>query len=77
MYVESDDAGEMTWSLDGTTLGAVDARNLNLTFNARHTLENIAVSESGVKTLTVTVGGDPNPAGPYAYLQSIQLRRVS
>lgn len=77
MYVQSDDAGEMTWSLDGRTIGTVDARNPSLTVNARHTLENIAVSEQGVRTLTVTVAGDPNPAGPYAYLQSIQLRRVS
>ena len=77
MYVESDDAGEMTWSLDGATIGVVDARNPNVTFNARHSFENVAVNDSGVKTLTVTVGGDPNAAGPYAYLQSIQLRRVS
>ena len=78
MYVESDDAGVMTWTLDGTTIGTVDARNPNLNFNAQHSIESIAVNDAGLKTLTVTVGGDANGLpGPYAYLQSIQLRRTS
>ena len=78
MFVESDDAGEMTWTLDGAAVGTIDARSSGMTFNVQHSLDPVSVSDSGVKTLTVTVGGDANGGpGPYAYLQSIQLRRVN
>jgi hypothetical protein len=78
IYVAWNDAGVMTWSLDDNAIGTVDGYSGGGQYNSQATVGNIVVAESGVKTLTVKVSSKADASqGFNAYLQAIQLRRVS
>ena len=52
-YVNGDDAGIMTFSLDGADIGSVDAYAPTIELNSRATISSINVGASGMHTLRV------------------------
>ncbi len=78
VYVEWNDAGVMTWSLDDTAAGTIDGYSQGGQYNSQASIPDIVVGESGVKTLTVKVSSKADASqGFNAYLQAIQLRRTN
>ena len=68
----------MSWTLDDAPIGAIDGYSSNGHYNVMHTLPNLVVGESGVKTLTVKLASKNDAsAGFNAYLEAIQLRRTN
>ena len=52
-YVKADDAGQMTFSVDGADIGMVDAYGAAIEQNTRANISGISVATSGLHTLRV------------------------
>jgi Collagen triple helix repeat (20 copies) len=52
-YVKADDAGQMTFSVDGADIGMVDAYGAAIEQNVRANISGITVAASGIHTLRV------------------------
>ena len=77
IYVQWPDAGVMTWTLDGQTIGTIDAYSAGGQLNVQGSVPNITVGVAGTKTLTMTVSSQNGASSGFqAYLQAMQLRRT-
>ncbi len=74
-YVASPDAGELTFSLDGTDFGTpIDTYDSAINFGNDVTVPNITVATSGMHTLRVrTATKNPDSSGFYGYLHWLRL----
>ena len=75
-HVKSFDAGVLSFSLDGATIGTVDSydQGLGTVLNARNTVGPITVGTSGVHTLRVQTATTNAPSGTfYGYLVWLRL----
>jgi hypothetical protein len=74
-HVAHDDAAILSFSLDGTDIGSVDAYAPTLTFNVSGEVSNITVATSGMHTLRVRTDAK-NPLSSHYYGYLVWLRLV-
>ena len=73
-YITSPDAGVLTFSIDGTDVGSIDAYEATTSFNVTGEIPNVTVATSGLHTIRVrTESKNAASTGYFGYLVWVRL----